>query len=258
MRKKLMAILMSVAMVAALTVSPAFAADTTEGVLADALLIGSTPYAGAEAVAPGPESKPQPIRLAFSEGAETIASDIDSYVTLETNSGDEVAIGSVKTEGNIVIITPATQLAAKTKYKVDFNQDYLPNVADFTFTTSKGGTGSGTGGGSGTGSGSGQGSQNLVLTGKIPTDSATVDASQVMYLTFSTNIKKETSNVNCFAVVDANNQPVDATVSIIDNWTAEITVSNLATGQYTLAVDGELIANSGNKLGDDVEIVFYV
>lgn len=251
MRKKLMAILMSVAMIAALTVSPAFAADTTE-VLADALLIGSTPYAGAEDVAPGPENSPQPIRLAFSEGAETIAADIDSYVTLETNSGDEVAIGSVETEGNIVIITPATQLAAKTKYKVDFNQKYLPNVVDyFTFTTSKGGTGSGTGGGNSK-------SQDLVLTGKIPTDGATVNASQVMYLTFSTNIKKETSNVNCFAVVDANNQPVDATVSIIDNWTAEITVSNLATGQYTLAVDGELIANSGNKLGDDVEIVFYV
>lgn len=250
--KKLISIALSVAMAAAITVVPSFASSSAE-VLSDAVLIGSTPYAGAKAVAPGSAKAPQPIRLAFSEGAATIAADINSYVDILSDSG-EATIKSATADGNIVTITLSAALSSNTTYTVDFDQDYLPRVADFTFKTSKGGTGSGTGGGQ-------AGSQALVLTGKIPTDNATVDASQVMYLTFSTNIKSSDfaeSNVDAIKVLDASGNKVAADVTLIDNWTARVSVSNLDAGAYILKVETTLMANSGNTLDEDVIINFNI
>lgn len=249
---KILAIVLSVAMLIAMAAVPSFAADSTT-VLSDAVLIGPTPYADATAVAPGSSKAPQPIRFAFSTGADTIAANINDYVTISSASGN-VEISSAVADGNIVTLTPAAALSSSTKYTVDFEQDYLPNVEDFVFTTSKGGTGSGTGGGN-------SGSQSLVLTGNIPNEGATVDASQVMYLTFSTNIAADAvidSNYEAISVTTAAGVAVDADVDIIDNWTAKITVSNLAYGSYKLNVLKTLKANSGNTLNKAVEINFIV
>lgn len=248
---KILAIVLSVAMVIAMAAVPSFADDTAT-VLDGVTLIGSTPCANATAVAPGSSTSPQPIRFAFSTGAETIAADINDYVTISSDAGT-VEIDSAVADGNIVTVTPSAALSSSTKYTVDFDQDYLPGVEDFVFTTSKGGTGSGTGGGD-------AGSQALVLTGSIPTEGATVDASQVMYLTFSTNIKANkvaASNVKAITVTK-NNTAVNATVSLVDNWTAKVVVSDLESGDYSLNVATTLTANSGNKLTDPVAIAFKV
>lgn len=249
--KKLISIALSVAMAAAITVVPSFASSSAE-VLSDAVLIGSTPYAGAKAVAPGSSTAPQPIRLAFSEGAATVAADVNDYVAIK--SGDTAVDVTATVEGNIVTLTPAAALSSNTTYTVDFDQEYLPKVEDFTFTTSKGGTGSGTGGGQ-------AGSQALVLTGNIPAENATVDASQTMYLTFSTNIAAKsvlTNNYKAISVKTVDGADVTADISIIDNWTVEINLNNLESGKYVLEVLDTLQANSGNTLSKPVEINFNI
>lgn len=248
-KKKLLSIVLSAAMVFSMSAVGAFAAENDATVLSDATLIGAAPFEDATNVAPGSQNAPQPIRVALSEGADTVAANIDDYIQVKaTETGAKVTV-TASTDGDIVVMTPSAPLANNTKYTVDFDATNLPKIDDYDFTTSRGGSGGGDGSGSGGGQG---GNQALTLTGQIPSNGATVASGQNLYAVFSNSLKSsddsslETDNEAQVSVVDTTtNQTVTScTVDIIDNWTVKITTSGLVSGRtYNLNI-GTLTANS--------------
>lgn len=258
-KKKILSIVLSAAMVFSMSAVGAFASENDATVLSDATLIGAAPFAGATNVAPGSNNSPQPIRIALSEGAGTVAADIDSYVQIKDAAGSEVTV-TASTDGAIVVLTPSAPLANNATYTVDFDETNLPNIADYTFTTSKGGSG----GGTGTGSGGGQGSQALTLTGQIPSDGVTVASGQNLYAVFSNSLLPSSTNPSGIEDLEAHNEAqvtvTDAednvvtgyTVDITDNWTVKVTTTGLASGSYKLVISNGLTANSGNAYAGKV------
>lgn len=251
MKKKLISIVLSAAMVLSMSAVGAFAAENDATVLSDATLIGAAPFEDATNVAPGSQNAPQPIRVALSEGADTVAANIDDYIQVKaTETGTKVTV-TASTDGDIVVMTPSAPLANNTKYTVDFDETNLPEIEDYDFTTSRGG--SGTGGGTGQG-----GNQALTLTGQIPFDEATVSSGQTLYMVFSnslipgnqnnsgiTDLKEHNEGQVSLETADGTEIEDGFSVEITDSWTIKITTEGLTAGDYTLVVD-TLTANSGN------------
>lgn len=248
LKKKALSIVMAAMMAFSVTAVGVFADDNTVTVLNGVQVIGAAPFAGATNVAPGNNNAKQPVRIALSDGADIVAENINSYILLKDGSGNVVTV-TASTDGDIVVLTPASVLSSGTTYTVDFDETNLPDIDDYTFTTSQGGTGAG--GGTGTG-----GQQALTLTGQIPANGETVLAGQNLYAVFSNSLLPgttnnsgiadlKTHNLGKISVKDMSGNAVTGyTVDITDNWTVKITTSNLGEGDYQIVIN-TLTANSG-------------